>query len=227
MFSRMPSQSPMREREESRHVSARTLVIASAASFVAAVVTSQFSLVGTPIAAALTPVIVALVSELLHRPTEVVVRRVTTDRPAVLPDAAGAGAPPPPDADALPERVPDEPANERERKEPVTVYRPARSRRRIAVGAVALTAVLAFAIAAVALTVPELITGQSIGKGDNKTSLVPLHKAKKKQATPSTPQAAPPQQGTSTTPAPQKTTTTPTVTEPAPSATTTQPLPKP
>src|SRR3954463_12311038 len=72
-------------REEQRRLSIRTLLIASVASAAAAVVTSQFWVHGTWIAAAMTPVIVSLVSEVLHRPTEAVARRITTDRPAVLP----------------------------------------------------------------------------------------------------------------------------------------------
>ena len=58
------------EREEERRFNLRTLVIASSASATAAVVTSQLWIAGTWIAAAATPVLVALISELLHRPTE-------------------------------------------------------------------------------------------------------------------------------------------------------------
>ncbi len=81
-------------REEQRSLSVRTLVIASVASAVAAVLTSLFWTRGTPIAAAITPVIVALVSELLHRPADVISQRFTTETDA-LPEAAGAGRPPP------------------------------------------------------------------------------------------------------------------------------------
>ena len=81
-------------REEQRSLSVRTLAIASVASAVAALLTSLFWTRGTPIAAAITPVIVALVSELLHRPAEVISQRFTTETDA-LPEAAGAGPPPP------------------------------------------------------------------------------------------------------------------------------------
>jgi hypothetical protein len=178
----MASQPRMREREEARRLSVRTLAVASAASFVAAIVTSQFSTVGTPIAAALTPVIVTLVSELLHRPTELIAQRVTRETEA-LPEAGGPAPPPPPEADRLPERAPAEPEitpapppgpREGPQATPVRVYRqrpaPSRRRRRIAVGVVATTALLAFAIAAAALTVPELIGGGSI-TGDRDTTL--------------------------------------------------------
>ncbi len=61
----------------------RTLVIASIASATAAMITSQFWIAGTPIAAAMTPVIVALVSEMLHRPTAKIAERITSERAAL------------------------------------------------------------------------------------------------------------------------------------------------
>ena len=94
--------SPPRTREEERRLNARTLVIASAASASAAAVTSQLWIAGTWIAAAVTPLIVAIVSELLHRPTERIARAVTSDRPALQLDdserAARRRAAPDPDA---------------------------------------------------------------------------------------------------------------------------------
>jgi hypothetical protein len=150
-------------REEQRRLSIRTLLIASVASAAAAVVTSQFWVHGTWIAAAMTPVIVSLVSEILHRPTEAVARRITTDRTAVLP-------PPEPGPEGEPgaELAPGQ----------ITVYggRASRSgppsrRKKFAVGLVVGTGLLGFAIAAVALTVPELITGQPIGNGNGGTTI--------------------------------------------------------
>ncbi len=210
----MSSPPRSRESEAQRRLSLRTLAIASVASATAAIVVSQFWAGGTPIAAAVTPVIVALVSEMLHRPTEVIARRITSERTAILP------------ADAL-ER---EPAREEEPPEPpVRVYgqqRRPRVRRKLAVGVVATTAVLAFAIAAAAITIPELITGHSITGTDRHTTLVPTKRKKSKssdeqQTTPTTPQ----QQTTQTTPQqnPQATTTTPTETQTTPTQTTTTP----
>jgi hypothetical protein len=163
-------------REEERRVNIRTLAIASIASAAAAVITSQFWLQGTWMAAAVTPVIVALVSELLHRPTAAIAERVTTRAPAVLP-AAGTAARPPREAR---DTAPAEPGSEGgPAAPPVRVYRggsdkpvrPRASRRKVAVGVVALTAVLAFAITAFALTGTELLTGGSIGKGGGNTTL--------------------------------------------------------
>ena len=190
----MASGARTRTREEERRLSIRTLAIASVASATAAIVTSQFWSSGTPLAAALTPVIVAIVSELLHRPTERIVERFTADSPAVLPEAAGAAPPASPHEHPLPNRAPAEPGAtpppRYERGRPVTapaggrgtgrppgaappmrVYRGRAPRRRFAVGVVALTALLAFVLAAAALTLPELIAGQSLGKADRHTTL--------------------------------------------------------
>lgn len=142
------------EREEERRFNLRTLAIASAASATAAVVTSQLWIAGTWIAAAMTPVIVALVSELLHRPTERIAGRVTSDRTALRG-----------------ERI----AADRSASGPVRVYRtapPPRRRRRLALGAVLVTGVLALLIAVVGLTVTELIAGGAIGNSDGRTTFV-------------------------------------------------------
>jgi len=186
--------SPPRTREEERRLNARTLAIASAASASAAAVTSQLWIAGTWIAAAVTPLIVALVSELLHRPTERLARAVTSDRPAlVLDDAEETAAPtahPDPDAPPL---------------GPVRVYRqpaPAPTRRRIAVKVVVWTTVLGLLIGAAALTAAELLAGQSLGRSDSATSLVG-GKSRKKSS-----------ESESRTPAPAETTPTQTVTTP-------------
>jgi hypothetical protein len=160
---------PPTRAEESR-LQVRTLLIASLASLAAALVVSQFWINGTPIAAALTPVIVAIVSEVLNRPTEAIAKRVTTERTALLPQAMGAGAPdehPEDEQETGPVRdLEGEPA-------PVRVYRSPQRRGwgRIHPKVVAVTAALAFVIAAAALTLPELIAGQSLGKGDRNTTI--------------------------------------------------------
>src|SRR5918999_391730 len=109
----MSSHSRTAEREEERRLNMRTLVIASAASAAAALLTSQLWIAGTWIAAAMTPVIVSLVSELLHRPTERIARSFTGERGSLgagsLAAAAGAGRPAGPGADPLPDRAPMEP----------------------------------------------------------------------------------------------------------------------
>jgi hypothetical protein len=67
-------------REEERRHNTRTLAIASVASASAAAVTSQLWIAGTWIAAAVTPVLVTLISEAIQRPTERVARAWTADR---------------------------------------------------------------------------------------------------------------------------------------------------
>jgi hypothetical protein len=166
------------EREEERRFNIRTLAIASVASATAAVVTSQLWIAGTWIAAATTPVLVALISELLHRPTERIAERFTADRPALLGDQRdehsreaepSAKRPPtPPAGEPPPARIPAQPG-----PGPIRVYRsttPPPRRRRIAVGAVLATGALALVIAVFALTVPELIAGGAIGKDNGGTT---------------------------------------------------------
>jgi hypothetical protein len=228
-------------REEERRFNVRTLVIASIASAVAAIVVSRFWRSGTPIAAAMTPVIVTLVSEMLHRPTAVIAHRLTTDFEAlpddgrrVDPASPGTGPQPDPQAD-------------REARLAAlggsSMPAPQRTRRKLPVRAILVTGLLAFAIATAVLTLPELIAGQSFGRGNTHTTLFGGKKQPKSTNTDTQQQTAP-QDGTdqqqrqqtdqqqkttpqTTTPAPV--TTTPQATTPAPStpAPQTKQLPKP
>jgi hypothetical protein len=146
--------------------------VASLASLTAAIVTSHFWRGGTPITAAITPVLVALASEIYRRPAERITKLssraaattrvrgsavsarddVTSGPPAAAPDEGGPdGLAPdgplldPQDAGAGPGRV----------------YRP-ESNRRFHLKIVLATAVVAFAIALAVLTLPELIFGGSL-----------------------------------------------------------------
>jgi hypothetical protein len=196
-------------REEQRRLSIRTLAIASTASAAAAVVTSTFWVHGTWIAAAMTPVIVAVVSEMLNRPTEAVARRITTnDRAAIQRPAPGSRERPGPEPE----------------QRPVTVYSSGgggRSRtRKFALGLVGTTAALGFLIGGLALTVPELILGRSIGHRDRGSTLIPKKKHKRaEEKTPQNQQTTPTetqteQQTTPTETQPEKTTPTQTQTQP-------------
>jgi hypothetical protein len=245
----MPSQSPRSEREEERRLNVRTLTIASAASASAALVTSQLWIAGTWIAAALTPVLVALIAEVLTRPTERISRALTSDRTAVFP----VGDDPEPRTSRAPERDPDAPrprslpvdpdprrprGTEPGDAAPVRVYRSGaagprggRRKRKVAIGMVAATAGTAFVIAALLITVPELIAGQSIGQAERGTTFLGgTPRAKKqtrndKQSTEQTPtETTPAETETTTTPADeQPTETTPPPTETAPPTTTPAP----
>jgi hypothetical protein len=202
---------------EERRFDVRTLIIASIASAAAAIVTSQFWVKGTPIAAALTPVIVTIFSELLHRPTEKIAERFTSETDA-LPEAAGA-EPPPPDEEAAPRPAVDD---------SMTIYKTSKTPNRLHWRVIALTAAAAFVIGAGALTLTEVLAGGSIGDTGRKSTI--FRGAKKKQ------QDTPPQTVTQpvqtvTTPAEQPPQTTPetTPTQPAetePQATQTTPAPR-
>lgn len=188
-------------READRKLSVQTLVIASISSAAAAIIVSQFWKSGTAPAAAFTPVVVSVVSEMLHKPTEVI-KRVTVEKSAVLPEGAGAGAPaqrtlqtvtvPAADSEgekpASQERPPPlhdkdgtaVPSDERSTREsPIKYHKaggngsaPARGGRRIHWKIVAATAALAFIIGAAILTVPEVIAGDSVSaKRDGGTTI--------------------------------------------------------
>ncbi|MEX2412102.1 MAG: hypothetical protein WD399_00420 [Thermoleophilaceae bacterium] len=164
--------------QDQRRLDIRTLAIASVASATAAALTSQFWIKGTPIAAAVTPVVVALISEMLHRPTERIAQRLTADT----------GASP---------RTADEPAPPRQPPAgPADAAAGAAGggggrRRRVAIGAALATGALAFATAALALSVPELITGQSLFNSDRRTTLGGAKVPPAAQEPPASPEPAP------------------------------------
>jgi hypothetical protein len=161
------------EREEERRLNTRTLTIASAASASAAAVTSQLWIAGTWIAAALTPVLVALISEAMHRPTERIARAWTSEREMRATQAA------------TPTRR--EPTTVSGTAGPVRVYRQSGPRttmltkRRIAIGTVGATAAIAFVIGIVALTTVDLVSGGSVGKGSGRSTLFSGGSNKKEQ----------------------------------------------
>jgi hypothetical protein len=167
----MPPAPASAEREEERRLNTRTLTIASVASASAAAVTSQLWIAGTWIAAALTPVLVALISEAMHRPTERIARAWSEERDTARVSSAQS-----------PTR--QEPAAVTGTPGPVRVYRqtehgstlsprrPQLSRRRIAIGGVALTAAIAFVVGIAALTTADLVSGGSVGKGSGRTTLL-------------------------------------------------------
>jgi hypothetical protein len=215
---------PRTAREEEQRLNLRTLVIASAASATAALVTSRLWIAGTWIAAALTPVMVTLISELLRRPTERIARGITVDRPA-LPDPEApaphrdpaaaqrvaerlrASDPPPPDPDAPRPRGPGAPPA------PTRVYRSesagrAPRRRKIAYRVVIGTAALAFVIGAAALTLGELVGGGSVGHNNRRVTLIPGSSKK---------------DSTNNSQTPERTTTDQTETEQQPTTSTEQP----
>ena len=147
--------------------------------------------------------------------------------------------PGPPDADPLPERAAGEPGDEPRPlpPAPVRVYRSGSAtrtrRRKVAYGIVFGTAALAFLIAVVAVTVPELVAGGSIGKRDGGTTFGLGGTSKKPSAdkrdqapqdgTPEKPQTDRKEQQTT----PGETETAPEATETAPETETTETAPPP
>ena len=189
---RTTAEPPTQAAPRSEGLSAQTLIVAAVSSAIAAIVVSRFWEQGTIIASAMTPVIVALVSEALRKPiqSERVRRPVraasssasrvprTSQREEARPPSGRTPnviAPPPPGIDD----------GLRLREEgvepgPVKVYssgshrRPGgdggggRGSRRLKVAVV--TGLIAFLIAAVALTLPELIFGGSVSGGKRETT---------------------------------------------------------
>jgi hypothetical protein len=225
---------PRTPREEEQRLNMRTLVIASGASATAALVTSRLWIAGTWIAAALTPVLVTLISEMLRRPTERIARGITVDRPALPDPEAPAPRPEAAAAQRVAERlrdvddlVPDPDAPSRGAPPaPTRVYRSEAARRTprrrgIAYRVVLGTAALAFVIGAATLTVAELVGGGSVGKNDRRTTLIPGSSRKSSTNNNQTPVKAKPdqteteQQPTTTEPTTPDTETTTTPTTPA------------
>jgi len=162
----MPPATHSVEREEERRLNSRTLAIASTASASAAAVTSQLWIAGTWLAAALTPVLVALISEAMHRPTERIARAWTSDREARSSRAIS--------------QTRSEPIAVTGTPGPMRVYRAGGSRRgsptlltkrRIAIGTVAATAAIACVIGLLTLTTVDLVSGGSVGKGSSRFTL--------------------------------------------------------
>ena len=135
-------------------LSLTTLLLASLSSGTAALIVSRVWEDGTVVSAAVTPVLVALLSEALRRPTE---RLSEAARPL-----AGAARPRvgrrPPAAEDVPRFGAEGP--------PPRVY----GGRNVRLQAVLITAVLAFVMAAAALTLPELLLGRSVASGEERTT---------------------------------------------------------
>jgi hypothetical protein len=166
----MPPPANSVEREEERRLNTRTLAIASVASASAAAVTSQLWIAGTWVAAALTPVLVAVISEAMHRPTERIARAWTSS------ERQGRSS-----RSISPTRT--EPTAVTGTPGPVRVYRAGSggsgsgpgstmlTRRRVAVGTVAATAAIACVAGLLLLTTADLVSGGSVGKGSGRLTL--------------------------------------------------------
>jgi hypothetical protein len=222
-------------------LSLRTLAIASAASLTAAVVSSRLFPPGTIYASALTPVIVAAVSEVLNRPADRVAE-LRRQRRTLLMEAARAprgeegaalrGAPEFAQGASADDELRTPHGNGTGDTPPISVYGPSKSRLLHPKVWIA-TGLTAFAIAAAALTLPELIFGGAVttkhrttffggGRSSSSTKTQTTTTTKTQTQTQKTvTETVPTQTQTQTT----QTQTTPTETQTTPTNTATQPAP--
>jgi hypothetical protein len=162
-------------------LSLRTLAIASAGSLAAAMVSSRLFPPGTIYASAVTPVIVAAVSELLNRPADRVAdlrrqRRTLVQEQRRAETARMRGAEPSllrgaPEFARGAEEIDEAPSNGAAGHPPMRVYssRSARARRILHPKVWIATGLAAFAIAAAVLTLPELIFGGAAASSSRTT----------------------------------------------------------
>jgi hypothetical protein len=174
-----------------------TLAIAAVSAVAAAIVVSKIWSGGTLMATAMTPVIVAVVKEMLERPAQKI--PVTVSRlSSVRHDD--------PDALVVEEVEPGEPSE-------VSVYSPRGHKWKLA----ALTGLLAAVVAIAVLTLPELVAGHSIFGSDHRTTIFRGHSSKTKTTTTQDTQT---ETVTQTQPTETVTQTVPTVTQTVPAQTT-------
>ena len=220
--------------EKSSGLSIQTLLISAAAAVAAATVVPMIWERGTIIATAMTPVIVALVSEGLKKPVQTVsavaprvARRSGTGaavrrfEPAAAetthPERVGARGDGPERFEPLPDHLRDDAPGVRD-DDPFGLrkaHRPTRPQVKIAL----ITGLLAFVIAAGVLTVTELAAGGSVSS-DQRTSLFggSTKKSKSKAEETATPTTTPDKSATpegSATPTPTPTPTAPASPTPA------------
>ena len=215
----------MASEEKSSGISIQTLVISALAAVAAAVVVPMIWERGTLLATAMTPVIVAVVSEALRKPAE----KITAANPLATRRSATGAAVRDPGFDPLSADERTEPAREDDpfglRSKPRVTHH---WKLALATGAAA------FAIAVVALTVSELVLGGPATREGGRTTFIRERDEATPTATPeatatatptetaeptATPTATPEARATPTpteTPAPREATPTPT---PTPTAT--------
>jgi hypothetical protein len=217
-------------------LSVTTLTIASASSLAAALVVSRLWGGGTLIGAAMTPVIVAIVSEGLRRPATIVTSVRETRSARYDPVAEGRAGLREGDLERAGAHVPAAAAAERRvhRVSGGPGFRLPRPR----VLAAVVTGLVAFVLAGALLTGSELVLGKSVVSSAKRTTYIPVHRSTSTTKTTTTDTTR--SQSTSTTTAPTTTTpsaqstpppaeTTPTAppTQTAPPATTPTPTPAP
>ena len=233
---------PDPDRNESRRgsgVSLQTLIIASIASAAAAYGASRIWGTGTLISAAITPVVVALVSELLRRPVQTVatsakrippvpplpaVRARTSATPRdptdamqeaeqVRTDPTSPAQPPSPSTQPRPPRRVEPAADSTPGPGPAVPHQTAADARRPRWRVAVLTGLLAFAIVVAVYTVPDLVAGHSVTGNGQPTTFFGASAHKNTKTSPTTTvttTTSSPTTVTTTAPATSTTTATPT-----------------
>ena len=186
--------------EKRSGVSVQTLVISAAAAVAAAVIVPLIWERGTLLATAMTPVIVALVSEALRKPAE----KITAVTPRVTRRSATGAAVRTPEFDPLPPGERDVAVREDDpfglRSRP-----PVRHHWKLALA----TGAAAFVIAVVALTMSELVLGGPATRDGGRATFIPSDEKATPTATPEASPTATPEETAEPTATP---TPTPTVT---------------
>jgi hypothetical protein len=165
--------SPEKEPQGGSSLSIQTLVISSLAAVAAAIVVPMFWARGSLLATAITPIVVAIVSEALNRPARVitkvtpkvapkVTRRSATGAAVRSPQPTGVGA-----RGDGPEQLPPR------RADPFGLYEDERPRRRFPWKLAIVTGLLAAVIGAAVVTASELaVFGHQIGNTHRSTGLL-------------------------------------------------------
>jgi hypothetical protein len=189
------------EQQKSSGLSLQTLLISSISAVIAAVVVPTFWARGSLIATAVTPIVVALVSEMLNRPAKVitaaapkVARRSATGAAVRSPQPTGVGA-----RGEGPERVAHggAPPWSDDPQDPFGLRADEAPRRRLPVKVGIVTGLIAAVVGAGVVTASELaLFGHSIGHSSSETSLFG-GKAQKAKSTP-TPTPTPKASATAT-----------------------------
>jgi hypothetical protein len=221
-------------------VSLQTLIIASVASAAASFAASRIWGPGTLISAAVTPVIVALVSEFLRRPVETVAAtakkvptvqtlpavrkrtiaapgdstRVREDPTGVTIDPATRDEPQPPSGQPRPPRRVESPADITPIVDQGAIKHAEANTWRPHWRLAVVTGLLAFAIVVALYTVPDLLAGRSITGSDQPTTFFGGSANVKKKASPTRTMTTTTPETTVTKTAPATTTTKTTTTQP-------------
>src|SRR3954465_3499981 len=206
-------------------LSVTTLMIASLSSLAAALVVSKLWGGGTLVGAAMTPVIVALVSEGLRRPATIVTSGRETRSSRYDPVAEGRAGLREGDLQRARPTMPAAAAAERRVHRVsggggsgISLRLP-----RARVIAAVVTGLVAFALAGVFLTGSELVLGKSVVSSSKRTPFVPVHRSTSTTTTKTTDTTPTTSTQSTTTTAPQA--TTPPSTETTPAAPPTQTAP--